>query len=272
MVLKVKTTKKRLRKYKYKRGQGVVRRRKDKVVHGRSSLILYRDPRYTPLPQEYITKLRARGQGYLTPTGSGSIGFGSTYFWAFNNMVLNQIYAPFSAFQTAGINQIDSQNWTSSPFLQTLGFTTLCNQLTYGRYLPINCKVLFRMMPTNTSDRIHACMTPLQTGTGGAPPVNITQSLDTPYSVRGEFNPGEQTRSMTMFIDFAKYLGIDKKIYMNSSDGSYDAAYNADPSIGVGIHFSAAQVGHSPIVANIGFELDLEWEVRFFELRTNLLL
>lgn len=272
MVIKVKTTKKRLNRYRYKKGKGLVRRKKDKVVHGQKSLILYRDPKYTPLPQEYITKLRARGQGYLTPTGANPIGFASNYYWWYNNMVLNQIYVPFSAFQSSGINQIDGLNWTTSNFTQALGFTTLCNAVTYGRYLPISCKIILKFMPVAVNDRIHVALTPLQSGTGAAPPVNITQAIDTPWCVRGEFNQGETTRSMTMFVDFAKFLGIDKKIYMNSSDGSYDAAYNADPSVGVGIHMSVATVGHTPLVANLGFEIDLEWEVRFFELRTNLML
>lgn len=232
--------------------------------------ILYKNPNFNVLPYEYTTKLRCRGQGYLTGAGAIPVGFNNSYYWYFNGLTLNNLYAPLGALQTSSIPQVDGLNWSTSPYLQVNGFTSLCNALMYGRAQCLATKVKFRALPSNESDRVNCVIAPLQIGTGGAPPVNITQGLNIPYSKTMMFNVGEKTRPLTMYVDHAKYLGIDPKVYRNQASGLYDQTYNSVPTQQVGLHISMATCDRTSLTNQMGFELEFVYYVRFFEFRTNL--
>lgn len=251
---------------KQKKIAGEVKRTKGK------DMIIYKDPKLTVLPQEYITKVRARGQGYLTLGDPIPTGFNNSYYWYFNGLTINNLWEPFTPLQTAAIKNIDGLNWSSNLALQPIGFQTLCNALTYGRYQVLATKIKLRMLPTNGSDRIHVVMAPLQIGTGGAPPVNITQGYCLPWSKSGDFSHTNADKTMTLYVDHAKYLGIDPKVYRTAADGLYDAVYNGNPTQLIGLHISAATADHANLIQSIGFELEFTYYCRFFELRNNLML
>ena len=84
-----------------------------------------------PLPLEYYTKVRAKGQGFLTTADASPKGFGGSYKWIFNGFTLNNLYQPFAALQTGAVGQVDGLNWATEPNLQPIGHLTLCNSTTY---------------------------------------------------------------------------------------------------------------------------------------------
>lgn len=249
------------RKYNHKRKQV---RRGDRLV--------WKPHYHNPMPQEYLTKFRAIGQGYL-PSGATSIpvNFNGTGNWYYQYLTLNSLYQPFSSLQTNSINQVNGLNWQTSSFLQPVGFLTLCNSTTYRNYQVLACKVKVTFMPNFESDRLTACISPMAVGTGGSYPVGITQIQAEPWSRTKVFNVGETTRPLTLYVDLAKYLGIDKKVYRNDTN-QYAGYYAGNPTSQIGLAMVAQLSDHQAATGNIGFKIEYEWYVRLWNETTNVLI
>lgn len=224
-----------------------------------------------PMPQEYFTKVRAKGQGYITVAGAVPQGFNSSYKWIFNGLTLNNLYQPFSGLQSAGVNQADGLNWATDPNLQPIGHVTLCNATTYRNYQVLGCKVKFTLLPDITADRCTVSMCPLAVGSGGAAPVTLTDMLAVPYCKTVQANLGENTKTISMYIDLAKFEGIDKKVFRNDSN-AYCGTYSSSPTLQPGVSIIAYIVDHASPGAAMGFIVEQEWYVRYWNMFTNLLI
>lgn len=246
--------------------------RKRKQVR-RGDRLTWKPHHHNPMPLEYLTKFRAIGQGYL-PSGSVPgipVTTSATGNWYFNNLTMNSLYQPFSALQTASVNHINSLNWATNSFLQPVGFLTLCNSTTYRNYQVLACKVKVTFYPGYESDRFTVCMSPLSPGSGAAVPTSITAIQAEPWAKTKVFNVGETTRSLSMYVDFAKYLGIDKKVFRNDTN-QYAGYYAGNPTTQIGLAIVAQTSDHNSPTGAIGFKIEYEWYTRLWNQETNLLI
>lgn len=259
--------------YKGRSRRKIFSRKKKQVRRG--NRLTWKPSGGLPMPQEYITKVRGRAQGILTPTGAIPIGFNSLSNWYFNSMTLNNLYQPFAPFQSAGITQVNGLNWATNTFLQPVGHLTLCNSTTYQSYQVLATAVKASFYPATSSDRIDACIGPI--AYGGASVTNITEAITRPQNKIGSFCPGERVKPLKLYVDHAKLEGIDKKVFRNDvnvltapdSGRQWSGNFNSTPAYQTGMYM-CAQVCYrnqsQPITFSIGFVLEFTWYVRYYGL------
>lgn len=244
------------------------------VNHPRS--LTYKPSGYCPLPQEYTTKVRCRGTGLLTPNSANPVGFNNSPDWVWDGLTLGGVYQPLRDFTTAGITSRSGGSWTTDPVYQCRGFTTLCNSTMYQRYQVLGAKVTFTPMSTSNTEKLDVCMWPIQTG--GATPTSFAGALSAPYVKRKVMSQTHSGKGVSMYIDFAKYLGVDKKVFRNdstilplSTSGSWSAQFNGTPQqlIGVGLAMECSDL--KPF-NNVAFEIEIDYYVRLFMLDTAILI
>lgn len=245
------------------------------VNNRRKQMILFKDPHYMPLPLEYFTKIRSKSQGFiLHGTGAPGTTFNSfygTHSWFNAELALNNLYAPLAPFNTRAIQQIDGISWTD-PANLPIGFQTLCNSTTYLEYQVLDVTVKFTAYSSFSTDRILACICPFAQGTGGAVATNFTSASCQPYAVTKDYVLGAYAKPLVLKIDMAKYFGVSKQVYNNNSDGNYSGKYNTAPveQVGLGIYMVTDYQG-AP-TNNIAFSLEFDYNVRLFNIATNLIL
>lgn len=240
---------------------------------GRSDKLRWKPIQNNPMPQEYITKVRLRAQGYF-PSGVGvpPVGFNSTGNYVNNLFWMNNLYQPLSLLQTAGVNQINGLNWQTDPNLQPIGHQTLCNSTTYRSYQVLATKFKFTMLPAIGGDRMQVVVCPNPLGAGLGAPATITDTLAVPWAHMVFTNQGEKTKTAQVYVDIAKYLGVDKKIFRNDLNGQWSGTYNSAPTALPTISVVAQLCEHNAPGAPVGFIIEQDFYVRYYNLANNLLL
>lgn len=269
MVYRKKNYKKRKRSgYKGYRRRHRIRRNARK-----GNRLVWKPSMHNPLPQEYITKVRLRAQGYFpSGTASNPIGFSATGSWYNNLIYMNNMYQPLSLFQTAGIQHINGLNWQTDPNCQPIGHQTLCNSTTYRSYQVLGCKFKWTMLPSTASDRMDVVVCPNPVGAGFGAPSNITDAIAVPWNKLVQANSGERTRTASLYVDMAKYLGVDKKVFRNDPQGQWSGTYNSAPTAQSTFSVVAQLTNHSSPLTPVGFIIEQEFYVRYYNLANNLLL
>lgn len=264
------------KKYNRKRKYGYRRKRKARVTVKHPRSLTYKPAGYCPLPPEYVTKVRCRGTGLLTTNAANPVGFNNGPTWIWDGLTLGGVYQPLRDFTTAGITSRSGGSWTTDPVYQCRGFTNLCNSTMYQRYQVLGAKVTFTPMNTSNTEKLDVVMWPIQNG--GASPSTFAGALAAPFSRRKIMSQTHSGKGVSMYIDFAKYIGVDKKVFRNdvtqippSTTGNWSAGFNNWPSqlIGVGL---AIETSDAVPFNNVAFEIEIDYYVRLFLLDSAILI
>lgn len=227
------------------------------------NVLVYKPIGNCPLPLEYRTQVRARGNGYLTQAGGVPVGWNNSYSWYLTSMTINNLYQPFAPLGVAGINQIDGLNWATSAYLQPIGHGTLCNATTYRKYQVTGARIKFRFLNNGVIDRIDAAMQALEIG--GLAAGSYSGVVCNPLSKRTVFSSYDDNAWLDMYVDIAKYSGIDPQVFRADPDSQWSGAYNAAPSKQIGLEIAAIQACHQTM-SQVGFEIEIQWYVRYYQL------
>lgn len=269
MVYRKKNYKKRKRSgYKGYRRRHRIRRNARK-----GNRLVWKPSMHNPLPQEYITKVRLRAQGYFLPSAGTPPTLFNNNGGYFNNIIfMNNLYQPLAQFQTASIAHINGLNWQTDPNCQPIGHQTLCNSTTYRSYQVLASKFKWTMLPGTNTDRMDVVVCPNPVGAGFAAPTNITDALAVPWNKMVQANVGETTRTASLYVDMAKYLGVDKKVFRNDPQGQWSGTYSSAPAAQMTFSVVAQLTNHSLPLTAVGFIIEQQFYVRYYNLANNLLL
>lgn len=267
--------KKKIRKGFKPRARKGYKKRYTRKRQVRQGLRLIWKPRYNnPLPQEYITRVRLRAQGFFQASAvSPPTGFTATGNYFNNGIYMNNMYQPLSQFQTALIPHINGLNWQTDPNCQPIGHQTLCNASTYRSYQVLATKLKWTFMPVVNGDRMDFFLAPNSLGATGNAPANITDIIAVPWNSRMcQANPGEKTQTAKIYVDIAKYLGVDKRIFRNDPQGQWSGTYNSAPTAQPTFSVVAQVVEHTGLGSPCGFVIEQDFYVRYYNLSNQLLL
>lgn len=221
------------------------------------SQLFYKSPHHMPFPQEYVAKFRTIATGYVIPGGANPDGFaaGATlqHYIKFNDCT-----APFGGLMTTGLN-------ASNPTLSApAGFNRLCNANLYQTYEVLNARVKVTIDSLVATDIFGVTITP-NNGENNDPP-SFSSGLLEPWGHYMKVVNGANPRALKHYVDIAKFLGVDKKIYRNTmAQGGWDAKYNLAPSspLYFVINYNTLN-GVAPTAAKIPIQIEMIQTVRLF--------
>lgn len=164
-------------------------------------------PTHSPLPMEYFTKFTASAF-YYTGTGAGT----GDYQWSFK---MNSIYQVFSS-ATTGVTYN-----TINPATQNVtAYSSMVNANMYRNWQVYGCKLELDVTPQAINDSVIFTITPSRSTTV---PASAAAALLQPNTKQMGFDTGGRIRPnsdfpLKMYMPVHKYVGLDKKIFMNQLD------------------------------------------------------
>lgn len=221
-----------------------------------SKMILYKAPQGVPFPREWYGKIRCKISGYFDRSSAAPVGFGSAQnYHVFLNVCQQQPFADLGAVVT--------MNGTGTAFTGE-GFSTLCNVNLYKGYQVLATSLTCKLIPLNSSDNLVMTITPTDNSVN---PAFVSDAYTQSGNKKQYFINGSPTKWCKIYTNWARFLGVDKKVFNNQLVGQdYAAPYNNNPPRGLGYAVNINTLDLvNPSVSNIPFEFDCVQYVRFFD-------
>jgi len=223
--------------------------------------VIYKSPKGTPLPAQFITKLKTRA---LFSLGAGS--FNASGFFI-GEVTLNSIYQPLSNFLgAAGVTIVDGGASTRAP----IGAGTLSNVSAYYGFTVLACKLTFGVYPTLISDQVHCVILPSTLAKASYANISLLEAqpwakvalFNSNYAAQGKVN------RVSQYVDVAKFLGQPAAQYNGDTGGAWSGVYDANPA-NVIEYLVSLQTLDGVIVTNaLNGEIEVEYTVRLFGIDT----
>lgn len=188
-----------------------------------ADMILYKSPHNYILPPKYYTKLHSRYSGAYAVAAFTAGAAASLIINA------NDVFTPFGSLPATNITWV---NGVSPLALAATGHAVLGKVDLYENVIVYATELRVSINPSNTTanDSTIFSIVPTNTSSGSAPST-LEASMKQPFmKFRAVHGQGGQAVPLSCYMDWAKFLGVTRKEFIDDAGVTWGQLYNAAPT------------------------------------------